>query len=88
MLCRSGCGACCIAASIATPFPGMPEGKPAGVPCVHLTSSFACAIYLDPRRPPCCAGLKPATDICGSNREEALRLITALELATRPESAA
>jgi uncharacterized protein len=66
----------------------MPEGKPAGVPCVHLTSEFACAIYLDPRRPSCCAALKPAVDICGSNREEALRLIAALELATRPESAA
>jgi hypothetical protein len=62
----------------------MPQGKPAGIPCVHLTARFACAIYADPRRPACCAGLKPAADICGSNRDEALRLITALEVATRP----
>ena len=34
--CRVGCGARCIAPSIATPFFGMPEGKPAGVRCVHV----------------------------------------------------
>jgi len=25
--CRSGCGACCIAPSISSPIPGMPNGK-------------------------------------------------------------
>lgn len=30
--CRPGCGACCIAPSISSPIPGMPEGKAAGVP--------------------------------------------------------
>lgn len=25
--CRPGCGACCIAPSISSPIPGMPEGK-------------------------------------------------------------
>ena len=34
--CRTGCGACCIAPSISSPIPGMPDGKPAGVPCVQL----------------------------------------------------
>ncbi|HNV09555.1 MAG TPA: YkgJ family cysteine cluster protein, partial [Dokdonella sp.] len=29
MSCRSGCGACCIAPSISSPIPGMPNGKPA-----------------------------------------------------------
>ena len=36
MICRSGCGACCLAPSISTPIPGMPQGKPAGVRCVQL----------------------------------------------------
>ncbi|MCC6439509.1 MAG: YkgJ family cysteine cluster protein, partial [Rhodanobacteraceae bacterium] len=26
MSCRSGCGACCIAPSISSPIPGMPNG--------------------------------------------------------------
>lgn len=25
--CRSGCGACCIAPSISSPIPGMPDGN-------------------------------------------------------------
>ena len=29
-----GCGACCIAPSISSAIPGMPDGKPAGVRCV------------------------------------------------------
>ena len=32
MPCRDGCGACCIAPSITSPIPGMPHGKPAGMP--------------------------------------------------------
>jgi len=28
LACRSGCGACCIAPSIASPIPRMPQGKP------------------------------------------------------------
>ncbi|MEO8036559.1 MAG: YkgJ family cysteine cluster protein, partial [Acidobacteriota bacterium] len=38
MDCRTGCAACCIAPSITSPIPGMPEGKAAGVRCVQLTS--------------------------------------------------
>ncbi|MGR5456700.1 YkgJ family cysteine cluster protein, partial [Vibrio alfacsensis] len=30
MDCRLGCGACCIAPSISSPIPGMPNGKPSG----------------------------------------------------------
>jgi len=82
--CRSGCGACCIAASISTPIPGMPDGKPAGVRCVQLTADYRCAIYGHPDRPACCAALRPGPEICGSNREDALRLLAALEAATAP----
>lgn len=82
--CRPRCGACCIALSISTPFPGMPKGKPAGVPCIHLSPRSACAIYEDPRRPACCAGLKPSAEMCGNSREEALAYLEALERATAP----
>jgi Fe-S-cluster containining protein len=84
MVCRPGCGACCSAASITSPLPGLPDGKPAGAPCPHLTADFYCAIYGQPERPACCAALRPAPDICGSSRAEALRLITNLERLTTP----
>ena len=84
MDCRSGCGACCIAPSISSPIPGMPHGKPAGLPCVHLQPDRRCAIYADPRRPACCAGLKPSREMCGDTAEEALAYLFELERLTRP----
>ncbi|HRZ01930.1 MAG TPA: YkgJ family cysteine cluster protein, partial [Burkholderiaceae bacterium] len=45
MNCRPGCGACCIAPSITRPLPGMPDGKPAGVPCAHLDADLRCALW-------------------------------------------
>jgi Fe-S-cluster containining protein len=82
MNCRSGCGACCIAASISSPIPGMPQGKPAGVPCVQLLADFRCAIFGDPRRPAVCGSLKTNVEMCGENREFALQMLTELDRAT------
>ena len=48
MKCRKLCGSCCIAPSINSPLPGMPNGKPAGVPCVNLDENFLCRIFNDP----------------------------------------
>jgi Fe-S-cluster containining protein len=45
MKCRENCGACCIALSISSPIPGMADGKPAGVRCIHLLEDYRCAIY-------------------------------------------
>ena len=84
MNCRPHCGACCIALSITTPIPGMPNGKPAGVRCVQLTDDLRCAIFQQPERPKCCAGLRPDVEMCGTDREYALAWIEQLELATRP----
>ena len=84
MNCRPGCGACCIALSISTPIPGMPDGKPSGVRCVHLTDDLRCAIFTDPRRPSCCAGLQPSEEMCGDNQAEALAYLAWLEEVTRP----
>ncbi len=82
--CRAGCGACCIAPSISSPIPGMPHGKPAGVRCVQLTDDYRCALFGQPGRPAVCASLRPIASMCGANREEALRILHALELATAP----
>jgi Fe-S-cluster containining protein len=84
MDCRPDCGACCIAPSISSPIPGMPNGKPAKVRCVQLTDDLRCAIFGQPERPACCAGLQPHTDFCGDNREQALRWLGVLEEKTRP----
>lgn len=84
MNCRPGCAACCIAPSITTPLPRMPEGKPAGVPCLHLTPDLRCDLFGDPRRPAVCGGLQPSPEMCGETREYALRHLSELERLTAP----
>ena len=83
MNCRPACGACCIAPSITSPIPGMPLGKPAGVPCVQLLPDNRCAIFGQPERPTFCAGLRPSPEMCGPDREYALRWLAELEQQTR-----
>lgn len=83
MNCRPGCGACCIAPSITSPVPGMPNGKPAGVRCVHLADDQRCALFGRPERPAFCGGLQPSLEMCGGSREEALAWLARLEAATR-----
>ncbi len=84
MECRTGCGACCIAPSITSPLPGMPQGKPAGVPCVQLDEDFGCKVFGQPQRPAFCGGLQPSPEMCGDSREHALAWLTRLERATKP----
>ena len=62
----------------------MPEGKPAGVRCVNLSDDNLCKIFGDPKRPQLCDDFKAGIDVCGINREEALILISDLELETVP----
>ena len=57
----------------------MPNGKPAGVPCINLTDDLGCALWGDPERPAVCAQFKPEPDICGSSAQDALRTLTLLE---------
>jgi Fe-S-cluster containining protein len=82
MECRSGCGACCIAPSISSPIPGMPHGKPAGVRCMQLDEANRCKLFGKPERPEVCRRLKPEIAMCGSTRDEALRILSVLETAT------
>jgi hypothetical protein len=88
MDCRPGCGACCIAPSITTPLPGMPQGKPAGVPCIHLDADLRCGLWGRPERPACCSGLQASAEMCGASRSHALTWLAVLEAATRPAPAA
>jgi Fe-S-cluster containining protein len=86
MQCRSGCGACCIAPSITSALPGMPNGKPAGVPCVQLLPDMRCAVFGQPERPAFCRGLQASAEMCGTSRETALVWLTQLDLATAPQA--
>jgi uncharacterized protein len=83
MQCRPGCAACCIAPSISTSFLGYPNGKPAGVPCIHLDDDFRCGIFDDPERPAVCSDFNATEDVCGTNREQALSLLIHMEQATQ-----
>src|SRR5215208_5223320 len=76
MLCRAGCGACCIAPSISSPIPGMPNGKPAGVRCVQLMPDNHCAIFGKPERPAVCVKLRPMQEMCGDTYEQAFAYLT------------
>lgn len=84
MDCRSGCAACCIAPSISSPIPGMPNGKPAGVPCVQLDEQLRCRLFGKPERPAVCASLQPSTEMCRESAPEAMSWLLQLEAATAP----
>jgi hypothetical protein len=84
MECRLHCGACCIAPSISSPIPGMPEGKPAGVRCIQLDSNNLCLLFGRPERPTVCAGLQPSMEMCGESNSQAMCWLTELEARTAP----
>ena len=62
----------------------MPDGKPAGVPCVQLGEDKRCLIFGRPERPAFCGGLQPSLEMCGDSREQAIRWLDELEQATAP----
>lgn len=82
MNCRPGCGACCIAPSISSPIPGMPEDKPAGVRCVQLTEDNRCKLFGHPDRPAVCRHLQPELIMCGESAEQAFAYLISLEAQT------
>lgn len=75
MQCRVGCGACCIAPSISSSIPGMPEGKPAGVRCVQLDAGNRCRLFGSAERPEVCSRFAADPQVCGATSEQALRLL-------------
>lgn len=82
--CRAGCAACCIAPSITSPIPGLPGGKPAGMPCPQLDEAGRCRLFGQPGRPNVCASLQPSAEMCGDSREQAMQWLGRLERATAP----
>lgn len=84
MDCRAGCGACCIAPSISSAIPGMPNGKPAGVRCIQLDDANRCKLFGRPERPAVCRRLSPEPAMCGANRNEALSNLAWMEIASSP----
>lgn len=86
MQCRPGCGACCIAPSISSPIPGMPDGKPAGIRCVQLDDSNRCRLFGQPERPAVCLAFSADYELCGETDQQALERITLLEHCTADSS--
>jgi uncharacterized protein len=82
MECRLGCGACCIAPSISSSIPGMPDGKPAGVRCIQLADDNRCKLFGMPERPAVCLSLRPSPEMCGTSAHEAMHWLTWLERIT------
>lgn len=76
------CGACCIAPSITSSMPGMPDGKPAGVRCRHLNDRNLCVLFSRAERPGFCLGWQPGPDVCGASFDEAMANIAAMEART------
>lgn len=63
----------------------MPNGKPAGERCVHLTPELACALFGRPERPQFCVDLAPSESMCGDSAEQAIAILTRWEQETRPD---
>ena len=80
--CRLNCGACCIAPSITSYIPGMPNGKKAGERCVQLDEENLCKIFDQPERPNLCAAFKADLETCGTTREQAIDNLIYLEKIT------
>ena len=79
MECRVNCGICCIVPSINSPIPGMPDGKAAGMPCIHLTANLECSIFDSPERPDFCIKFRAEKLVCGKTRQDAIRILAELE---------
>jgi Fe-S-cluster containining protein len=58
----------------------MPDGKPAGVRCIHLREDFSCGIY--EHRPAVCRDFQAEELVCGKDRQEALDILGRLEKAS------
>jgi hypothetical protein len=62
----------------------MPQGKPAGVPCVQLDAQRRCRLFGRPERPAVCVSLQPAPEMCGNAPAQALQWLRRLDALTAP----
>lgn len=77
------CGACCTEISITSPIPGMPDGKPAGIKCIHLQKNL-CGLFDSPTRPRICSSFEADMDMCGLSHGDAVTRIRWYERETKP----
>jgi hypothetical protein len=64
--------------------PGLPQGKPAGLPCPQLDAQLRCRLFGRPERPAVCSSLAPSPEMCGDSRAQAMHWLTRLEALTAP----
>jgi hypothetical protein len=65
----------------------MPQGKPAGVPCVQLDKQLRCKIFGQPERPAVYGQLQASVEMCGAVEDggaHAGAWLMRLEELTRP----
>ena len=65
----------------------MPQGKPAGVPCVQLDKALGCRIFGQATRPAVCGSLQASVAMCGAQPDggrHARIYLQQLEQATAP----
>jgi uncharacterized protein len=65
----------------------MPQGKPAGVPCVQLDEAQRCRLFGQPGRPAVCSQLMPSLEMCGPRDDQGAHarvFLARLEELTRP----
>lgn len=77
--CRPDCGACCIAPSISSFIPGMPQGKLAGARCIQLDDNLLCKLIDSAERPKVCLNFNFDPLICGTSQKEAMEIMECLE---------
>jgi hypothetical protein len=66
----------------------MPQGKPAGVPCIQLDAQLRCKIFGQPERPAVCGQLQASEEMCGPEDDAgqfARLYLIQLETLTRPD---
>ena len=64
--------------------PGLPQGKPAGLPCPHPAEALRSRLFGLPERPAVCRSLSPNAEMCGETRTQAMQFLERLEQATAP----
>ncbi|MDP0925511.1 YkgJ family cysteine cluster protein, partial [Klebsiella pneumoniae] len=75
---------CCIAPSISSPIPGMPQVKTSIFRCVHLSNDKLCNIFGSELRPKVCGNLQPSTDMCSTDLDASITYLLHLESSTAP----
>lgn len=61
----------------------MPQGKPAGVRCIHLTPENLCRLFGRLNRPKVCEDFAYDPEICGERDGEAILNLIRLEQLTK-----